>query len=170
MTRNPYRIQIQTSGRRPPDAEARRHTRVLTAAVRAALGWCSAPPGSVTVRVVGDAAIRRLNRDFLGHDYATDVLSFPAEEEADDVRYFGDLVISSARAKAQARAGGHALADELRLLAVHGVLHLLGFDHDTPTRQRRMWRAQAEILAGLGSALVAPKPVHSAPPPSTAKG
>lgn len=170
MTRNPYRIQIQTSGRRQPDAETRRLTRVLTAAVRAALGQRSAPPGAVTVRVVGDAAIRRLNRDFLGHDYATDVLSFPAEEVTDDVRYYGDLVISIARAKAQAKAGGHALADELRLLAVHGVLHLLGLDHDTPARQRRMWRAQAEILAGLGSALVAPKAVHSGPPASAAQG
>lgn len=169
MTRNPYRIQIQTSGRRPPDAEARRLKRVLTAAVRTALARRSAPPGAVTVRVVGDAAIRRLNRDFLGHDYPTDVLSFPAEEEADDVRYFGDLVISIARAKAQARAGGHDLADELRLLAVHGVLHLLGFDHDTPARQRRMWRAQAEILAALGSALVAPKAVHAGPPRSAPK-
>lgn len=163
MPRSPYQIQIQINVRLRSDAEARRLGRVLRAAARAALATQSAPAGALSVRVTGDGEIRRLNRDFLGHDYATDVLSFPADEAAGARRYIGDLALSLPRARAQARAGGHALDDELRLLTVHGVLHLLGFDHDSIARQRRMWRAQAEILAGLGSALVAPKPVHARP-------
>ncbi len=163
MPRNPYQIQIQINVRPRSDAEARRIGRVLRGAARAALADQSAPAGALTVRVVGDGEIRRLNRVFLGHDYATDVLSFPAAEDDTAVRYYGDLVLALPRARAQARAGDHALDDELRLLSVHGVLHLLGFDHDTTTAQRRMWRAQARILSGLGSAFVAPKPVHAKP-------
>lgn len=112
------------------------------------------------MRLVGDAEIRRLNRDFLGHDAVTDVLSFPAGGEDEGRVYFGDLAISAPRARAQARAGGHEVDDELRLLVVHGVLHLLGHDHDTPVRQKRMWRAQAEVLTALGSAVTTPKEVH----------
>ncbi len=162
MSRPPHRIQIQATVRLSPDVE-RRLTRVVARAARVALERCSASPGSLSIRVVGDAAIRKLNRDFLGHDYATDVLSFPADPLPDDERYFGDLALSLPRARAQARAGGHSLDDELRLLTVHGVLHLLGFDHDTPAHQRRMWRAQAQILEALGSSVTAPKPVHAEP-------
>lgn len=162
MSRPPHRIQIQATVRLSPDVE-RRLTRVLARAARVALERRAAPPGSLSIRVIGDAAIRTLNRDFLGHDYATDVLSFPADPLPDGECYFGDLAISLPRARAQARAGKHSLDDELRLLTVHGVLHLLRFNHDTPAQQRRMWRAQAEILEALGSSVTAPKPVHAEP-------
>lgn len=163
MSTRPHRIQIQVSVRQPSEAALRRLKRVLAEAVRAALAGRKARPGTVSVSVVSDAAIRRLNRDFLGHDYATDVLSFPTEgAPAGDGRYYGDLALSLPRARAQAKGGGHALDDELRLLIVHGTLHLLGFDHDTPARQRRMWRAQSEILTALGARITSPKDVHVA--------
>jgi probable rRNA maturation factor len=120
--------------------------------VQAALTAQAAPPGEVSVRLTGDAVLRRLNRDFLGHDYATDVLSFPAGAPG----YHGDLALSVPRARAQARAGGHPVVAELQLLLVHGTLHLLGFDHDTPRRRARMWAAQARILASVGAAISGP--------------
>jgi probable rRNA maturation factor len=64
--------------------------------------------------------------------------------------YLGDIVISLPRARHQASAAGHSLNDELQLLVVHGVLHLLGHDHDTPNRKKKMWAVQDEILRNLG--------------------
>lgn len=144
----PYAITVQIDRRYAGLVSAAR----VRAAVHAALADQSAPPAAVSVRVTGDAVLRRLNRDFLGHDYATDVLSFPAAAPG----YLGDLALSVPRARAQARAGGHPLLAELQLLLVHGSLHLLGFDHDTPRRQARMWAAQARILTHLGAAITGP--------------
>ena len=76
-------------------------------------------------RITGDAELRRLNRDYLGKDYATDVLSFPAGGD-----FAGDLAISRQRAAAQALQFGHSLTAELQLLLLHGVLHLAGMDHE----------------------------------------
>lgn len=136
--------------------DARQAHRIRTAtirrAARAALAHQQAASGALTIRLTGDAALRRLNRGFMGHDAATDVLSFPAEEPG----YFGDLAISVTRAAAQARAGGHSLQAELQLLVVHGVLHLLGYDHATRAQQARMWAAQARILSELGCELTGP--------------
>ena len=98
---------------------------------------------SLTIVVTGDAALRRLNRDFAGVDAPTDVLSF---EYGDPGEYLGDVIISAPRARAQAKRGGHPFIDEMRLLAIHGVLHLLGYDHDTPGRKKRMWAVQAKAL------------------------
>lgn len=144
-----YTIEVLADAR-----QARRiGAAVIRRAARAALAHQRAAPGALTIRLTGDAALRRLNREFLGHDVATDVLSFPAEEPG----YFGDLAISVTRAAAQARAGGHTLRAELELLVVHGVLHLLGHDHATRAQQARMWAAQAEILSGLGSEITGPR-------------
>lgn len=129
----------------------------LRAAALAALAHQGAPPGALTIRLTGDTELKRLNRDFLGHDYATDVLSFPSEAIEAGLRYFGDLALSLPRAAAQAKAGGHSLKAELQLLVVHGVLHLLGHDHATRRQQARMWAAQAEILTNLGSRISGPQ-------------
>lgn len=142
------RVDVRVDGRYAHLVPAAR----VRAAVRAALADQVAPAGVVSVRVTGDAYLRRLNADFLGHDYATDVLSFPAMAAG----YHGDLALSVPRARAQARAAGHSLLAELQLLLVHGTLHLLGFDHDTPGRQARMWAAQARILTRLGAAITTP--------------
>ena len=76
--------------------------------------------------IAGDRELRELNRKFLRKDYATDVLSFPAEERG----FLGDVVIASGVAARQAREAGHSLATEVRVLALHGLLHLLGYDHE----------------------------------------
>jgi probable rRNA maturation factor len=93
-----------------------------------------------TCLITNDSRLRQLNRDFLGHDYATDVLSFPSGAFDE----MGDLAISSERAQIQATEFGHTLFDELRILMLHGVLHLAGFDHETDhgemKRAERQWR------------------------------
>ncbi len=84
----------------------------------------------VTLAFVGERAVRTLNRKFMKKDRSTDVLSFPLGEKAPDGRYYlGDIVIAVPVAARQAREKGHSLDRELRLLAIHGYLHLLGYDH-----------------------------------------
>ena len=84
----------------------------------------------VTLAFVGERAIRTLNRKWMKKDKPTDVLSFPLGEKGPDgTFYLGDIVIAVPVAARQARAKGHGLDRELRLLAVHGYLHLLGYDH-----------------------------------------
>jgi probable rRNA maturation factor len=84
----------------------------------------------VSLAFVGEQAVRTLNRKFMKKDRPTDVLSFPLGETGPDGRfYLGDIVIAVPVAFRQARQKGHSLDRELRLLAMHGFLHLLGFDH-----------------------------------------
>ena len=97
---------------------------------------------SITVYVTTNAEIRALNRKFHATDAPTDVLSFPTGI-AD---YLGDVVISYDRARVQAHDARWRIADEIDLLAVHGVLHLLGYDDLTPRKQAKMWKKQTEIL------------------------
>ena len=132
---------------------------LLERAARVALDLSGAPDADLTIVLVDDARIQALDRDFLGHDAPTDVLSFPADEPDPETgrRYLGDVVISLARADAQARQRGHTVESELQLLVVHGVLHLLGHDHADAAEKERMWAAQAEALVQLG---VSPKIVH----------
>lgn len=112
--------------------------------------------GDVSIALVNDAAIRRLNREHRGKDVATDVLSFPAQPQAagpgPDL-FLGDLAIATGVARRQAREHGHALGIELRVLALHGLLHLLGYDHETD--RGRMARAEARLgrRAGLPAVL-----------------
>jgi probable rRNA maturation factor len=84
----------------------------------------------VSLAFVGERAIRTLNRKFMKKDKPTDVLSFPLGEKGPDGKYYlGDIVIAVPVAAREARAKGHGLDRELRLLAIHGFLHLLGYDH-----------------------------------------
>ena len=108
----------------------------------------------LTIVLTNDARLQELNRDYLGIDAPTDVLSFPASETDPETgaRYIGDILISIPRAKSQATTAAHPLESEVQLLVVHGVLHLLGHDHAEATEKARMWKAQAEILAQLGLA------------------
>ena len=108
--------------------------------------------GDLTILLSDDAQVRELNRQYLGIDAPTDVLSFPAGEADPDtgVTYLGDVIISVPQAGAQARAAGHALEAEVQLLVVHGVLHLLGHDHAQTEAKGRMWAAQTEVLNQLG--------------------
>lgn len=103
-----------------------------------------------TCLLTSDAELRRLNNTFLGHDYATDVLSFPALEGEESL---GELAISAPRAKAQAAEFGHAIEVEIEILMLHGALHLLGHDHETDKgamrRLESRWRQKLSLPAGL---------------------
>jgi probable rRNA maturation factor len=107
---------------------------------------------SFSIVITDDAQLRLLNHQYLGIDAPTDVLSFPADYTDPDTGapYLGDIIISFPRSEAQASAAGHPLKDELQLLVVHGVLHLLGYDHIEEEDKARMWAAQEEILENLG--------------------
>jgi probable rRNA maturation factor len=107
---------------------------VRTQAFKRLLGELSAryrlADPEVTLAFVGERAMRTLNRKFMKKDRPTDVLSFPlGEKGADGKFYLGDIVIAVPVAFRQSRAKGHSLDRELRLLAIHGFLHLLGYDH-----------------------------------------
>jgi len=119
----------------------------------------ASPAADLTIVVSDDAQLHALNRQYLGVDAPTDVLSFPAGETDPDSgeAYLGDVLISYPRAASQAMAGGHTLRDELQLLVVHGVLHLLGFDHAEPDEKGRMWAIQAQVLQALGCRVLSPK-------------
>ncbi|MGO4879528.1 MAG: rRNA maturation RNase YbeY [Bryobacteraceae bacterium] len=105
-----------------------------------------------TCLITGDSELRRLNRDFLGKDYPTDVLSFPAGQGPRPV-HLGEIAISVARARAQAAALGHSIEDEIRILMLHGLLHLRGMDHETDQgqmqRSESRWRKRLALPAGL---------------------
>jgi probable rRNA maturation factor len=112
----------------------------------------------LTLVLSDDEQLHELNREFLGVDAPTDVLSFPADELDPDTgaQYLGDIILSLPRARAQASAGGHPTSAELQLLVVHGVLHLLGYDHGTAEEKAAMWERQAEILTLLSCPITAP--------------
>ena len=117
----------------------------------------AADADSVTVMLVSDERMRRLNRDFRGIDRPTDVLSFGAEDDDPPLpgdRHLGDIAIAVPTAARQARAAGHGLAREIKLLALHGYLHLLGYDHETDGgRMRRLeMRLRRELLPGARGA------------------
>ncbi len=106
----------------------------------------------LTIVLTDDAHLHKLNREYLGVDAPTDVLSFPASETDPEtgVPYLGDILISIPRAAQQAQAAGHPVETEVQLLVVHGTLHLLGHDHAEAEEKARMWKAQAEVLSRLG--------------------
>jgi probable rRNA maturation factor len=109
--------------------------------------------GEVHVLLAGDATLRRLNRSFRGKNIATDVLSFPAGDAGLGVA--GDLAISLERAERQAARFGHSLGDEVRVLLLHGVLHLAGFDHEEDAGEMEAREAQLRRELGLETGLIA---------------
>ena len=112
-----------------------------------------APPrarGTVAVVLVSDAKIRALNRRYRRKDHATDVLSFPNE----DTGHIGDIVIAAGVARRQARDAGHGLQTELRVLALHGLLHLLGYDHERDAGQMARIEARLRVRGGLRAGLI----------------
>ncbi len=118
----------------------RRHkvdSRVLERFLREVARTLRAPEASATLALVGDARIQKLNRDFRGYDKPTDVLSFAAAGYEDDPDYLGDIVVSVDTANRQARRRGSNLKRELKVLSLHGFLHLLGYDHETDEGEMR---------------------------------
>lgn len=116
----------------------------------------ASPDAELTIVVTDDNQLHQLNREYRDIDSPTDVLSFPADftDPESEMPYLGDILISYERAKVQAAAGRHSEIAELQLLVVHGVLHLLGYDHTTPDEKTQMWAAQTEILHQLGLEII----------------
>jgi probable rRNA maturation factor len=112
--------------------------------------------GDVAIALVSDARIRVLNRRFRRKDAVTDVLSFPADAVMMNPPELGDIVIATGVARRQAREAGHSYAAELRVLALHGLLHLLGYDHHSPDDLGRMARLERRLRAkgGLAAGLI----------------
>lgn len=144
--------------------------------------------GSVSLALVSDQRVRRLNREYLGHDYATDVLSFPgfartapprasagqapvaegrawarparvtspvpSPQSRASVPFLGDIVIARGVARRQAREAGHSERTELRVLALHGLLHLLGYDHERDQGQMHRVEQRLRRKGGLREGLI----------------
>jgi probable rRNA maturation factor len=105
--------------------------------------------------------VRQLNRDYRGRDEPTDVLAFSAIEEAgadfppfvsppDGVQHLGEVIVSYPQAAMQAEEHQHPVEQEIAILIIHGVLHLLGYEHEEPELERRMRAREAEILSSIG--------------------
>ncbi len=133
--------------------------------LRRAVNWVLerylAPPQSgVTVVLTDDDEVRAMNKQYRGIDQPTDVLSFPSEPdlglEDEEAPYLGDLILGVPYIQRQAEDEGHSLSDGLVLAAVHGTLHLMGYDHDSAAHQRAMWDVQAEALKALDVAIEVP--------------
>ncbi len=133
----------------PTQLKVSKEDQQALASFAVALSYTVAESRPFACVVTNDRTLRKLNRQFLGHDYATDVLSFPSREPAS----LGDLAISIQRADSQALAFGHTRLDELRVLMLHGLLHLLGFDHETDrgqmARAERKWRLHFALPSNL---------------------
>lgn len=111
--------------------------------------------------ITSDETVRRLNRAYRGVDEATDVLSFALAEEGGDsspsfimppdgIVHLGEVVVSYPQAQEQAEENGREVSDEVAWLIVHGVLHLLGYDHDEPAKGRRMRALEESVLSEVG--------------------
>jgi len=125
--------------------------------------------GEIAIAIVSDTAIRTLNRTYRRKDIPTDVLSFPAAapgtshpkhlehlKHPEHLEHLGDIVIAGGVARRQARAAGHSYATELKVLALHGLLHLLGYDHHAASDRGRMARLERRLRAkgGLRAGLI----------------
>lgn len=114
------------------------------------------PNVEIGLIITGQNTIRELNRIYLEEDAPTDVLSFPLMESdldrvgfvtpPDNILRLGDIIISYPQAKQQAKEHSHTVNKEIAVLIVHGMLHLLGYDHDTPVHKRSMHKREAEII------------------------
>ncbi|MGQ9779342.1 MAG: rRNA maturation RNase YbeY [Bacillota bacterium] len=131
---------------------------LLRRVAAATLARFGCPEAEAGITLADDSYLHELNREYRGVDAPTDVLSFGLRETAPDEPAYaepgpeilGDVVISAERAVAQAAEYGHPLARELAYLAVHGLLHLFGHDHDRPEEAEEMRRLEEEILSAQG--------------------
>ncbi len=128
----------------------------LLLAAQVTLDFKNVSASDISIVIGNDEFLKKLNRKYRNVDAATDVLSFSTSEPDPDTGsiYLGDVVISLPRAEAQAAAGGHPVVDELQLLVVHGILHLLGYDHLEQVDKEKMQFAQDNVLHQLGVSLV----------------
>jgi probable rRNA maturation factor len=137
----PFAVQVDTEALR----EAAEQTLITVVA---------AAPAALSIVITDSQTVQALNAQFRNIDAPTDVLSFPADpdprtQEPDAPPYLGDVLVALPVAEQQANEAGHSTQDELQFLTVHGVLHLLGYDHATPDEQAKMWAMQSRILDAL---------------------
>ena len=152
MTAPALGISVENDAGFPVDADQ------LRQAARTVISQHAVDPTSeMTIFIADDDIVQSLNLSFRRVKSVTDVLSFPAEPlpaellaEMNEHPYLGDLIIAYPYATAQAESLGHAVPDSLALLVVHGTLHLLCYDHDTPENRAAMWAAQETALLALG--------------------
>ncbi|MBS4194722.1 rRNA maturation RNase YbeY [Lederbergia citri] len=113
----------------------------------------------LSVMIVSNDEIQKINKEYRGKDYATDVISFAMEELGEDEpeikgaempRMLGDIIISFEKAQEQANDYGHSFSRELGFLTIHGFLHLLGYDHIEEEDEKKMFKRQNELLEGYG--------------------
>jgi probable rRNA maturation factor len=153
----------------PPDGQSRSPLRVLVGdergrpvAARGLARWLAgvAPSrarGTVSLAIVSDRRARELNRQYRGRNYATDVLSFPTGSSLQSPAsspYLGDIVIARGVARRQARHAKHSEAAELRVLALHGLLHLLGYDHERDRGEMSRIERRLRRKGGLADGLI----------------
>jgi probable rRNA maturation factor len=142
-----------------PEAERLRLQQILSEGIEQAITLVEGPEeAEVSLTLVDDVRIHELNRDYRGVDRPTDVLSFALQEETEDepdiLDYeddlLGDIIISVERARAQAVEYGHSFERELVYLAVHGTLHLLGYDHEKEEDKAEMRQQEESVMARIG--------------------
>jgi probable rRNA maturation factor len=127
---------------------------LLKTAVQTTLSHEQVETAALSILLTDDAGIQKMNRTYRGEDRPTDVLSFEAGDEPGG--YLGDIAISVETAVFQANAAGHEPVEELQLLAVHGTLHLLGYDHLHSEEKEMMWERQTAVLTQLNLSHVTP--------------
>jgi probable rRNA maturation factor len=146
MVSGSYSIYINLEEPYEADAEE-----IMNAVDQALMFGQAQAPAALTVTITSAERVHELNLQYAGLDYTTDVLSFPVEGdpyavEPGEPPYLGDIVIAYPVAEQQANDAGNPVVGELQLLAIHGSLHLLGYDHDTPDRQAEMWALQSAAM------------------------
>jgi probable rRNA maturation factor len=123
---------------------------IVHRAAAAAFEEAGVREGEASILLADDARLRELNRNFRGKDQATNVLSFPSNGEHNGVRFFGDVALGFETLVREAAGEGKRVDAHLSHLAAHGVLHLLGFDHENDRDAKAMETKETEILARLG--------------------
>ena len=106
--------------------------------------------GDLSIAIVSDRRMRALNRQFRGKDAVTDVLSFPSDQRG----FLGDIVIAGGVSTKQAKAAGHTIQTEVRVLALHGLLHLIGYDHEADDGAMARAEMRLRKKAGLKEGLI----------------
>jgi probable rRNA maturation factor len=148
---SPITVVFESSGLRTGRADLARRTRRVLGLACEEVGW---PGAGVAVLYCSDERIRELNRQFRDLDEPTDILSFPTVDDPGQLNpaeqpYLGDLAIAISYTTRHARQQGRTLTEEIDLLLVHGLLHLLGWDHATPGDKKRMWAEQERLLGRM---------------------
>lgn len=140
-------MRVRVANEHPRGAAAARR---LAGRARAYLRALGRRDGELSVLLTTDGRIRRINRRWRDIDRSTDVLSFPLSTPPGSGPLLGDVVISLDTAVRRARGGEHRLEEELDRYLAHGLLHLLGFDHERPAEARRMARLEARLTGAEG--------------------